>query len=322
MENHNPKISVIVPVYNVEKYLRRCVDSILAQTFTDFELLLIDDGSKDKSGEICDEYAKTDNRVKVFHKENGGVSSARNLGLDNAKGEYLFFFDGDDWLDPIYLTDLYFAAIEHNTDIVACDYFVDLTNSESNYIKQKYNSNNISCIKNFLNNNIGGYLWNKIIRKSVFTNNDIKFSKDIAIWEDLLVIIKLYTCTEKIYYVPKAYYHYIKYNSSSATYNFSEIQINQKIKVCAEIESLLNSKNLLNKCTYDLNIRQLIAKMEFATDSNFYNFEKWNCIFPNAINGLNGLKYPKWIKLQIWLVYNKMYFFAHTILFLKKIIKS
>ena len=94
----NPKISVIVPVYNVEKYLHRCVDSILAQTFNDFELLLIDDGSKDKSGAICDEYAAKDSRVRVFHKENGGVSSARNLGLENAKGDWIIFIDSDDWI--------------------------------------------------------------------------------------------------------------------------------------------------------------------------------------------------------------------------------
>ena len=99
----NPKISVIVPVYNVEKYLCSCIDSILAQTFTDFELLLIDDGSRDKSGEICDEYANKDCRVKVFHKENGGVSSARNLGIDESKGEYLFFVDSDDIISSFYI---------------------------------------------------------------------------------------------------------------------------------------------------------------------------------------------------------------------------
>lgn len=93
---NNPLISVIVPVYNVEKYLPRCIDSIIDQTFKNFELLLIDDGSKDKSGEICDEYAKRDNRIKVFHKENGGVSSARNVGLDSAKGEWIIFCDSDD----------------------------------------------------------------------------------------------------------------------------------------------------------------------------------------------------------------------------------
>lgn len=99
----NPKISVIVPVYNTEKYLHRCIDSILAQTFTDFELLLIDDGSKDNSGTICDEYAAKDSRVRVFHKENGGVSSARNLGLDNAKGEWISFVDSDDYTDSYFL---------------------------------------------------------------------------------------------------------------------------------------------------------------------------------------------------------------------------
>ena len=100
---NNPKISVIVPVYNAEKYLHRCIDSILNQTFPDFELLLIDDGSKDQSGEICDEYAKKDSRVKVFHKENGGVSSARNVGIDNAVGEYICFCDSDDWVEKTWL---------------------------------------------------------------------------------------------------------------------------------------------------------------------------------------------------------------------------
>ena len=98
-----PKISVIIPVYNTEKFLHRCIDSVLAQTYTDFELLLIDDGSKDSSGTICDEYAEKDSRVRVFHKENGGVSSARNLGLDNAQGEWVTFVDSDDYIEENFL---------------------------------------------------------------------------------------------------------------------------------------------------------------------------------------------------------------------------
>ena len=105
MNETTPKISVIVPVYKTEAYLHRCVDSILAQTFQDFEVLLIDDGSPDRSGEICDVYAQKDRRVRVFHKENGGVSSARNCGLDNAKGEWICFVDSDDFLDTTYLDD-------------------------------------------------------------------------------------------------------------------------------------------------------------------------------------------------------------------------
>lgn len=113
---NNPKISVIVPVYNVEKYLRRCIDSILAQTFTDFELLLIDDGSKDNSRDLCDGYAMKDERVRVFHKKNGGVSSARNLGLDNAKGEWVSFVDADDYLDNCYYSN--FLSFHDISDIV------------------------------------------------------------------------------------------------------------------------------------------------------------------------------------------------------------
>lgn len=113
-----PQISVIVPVYNAERYLHRCVDSILSQTFSNFELLLINDGSKDSSGAICDEYAAKDPRVRVFHKENGGVSSARNLGLDNACGEWIAFVDSDDWISENYLesmlvfdTDINFSSV-------------------------------------------------------------------------------------------------------------------------------------------------------------------------------------------------------------------
>ena len=100
-----PKVSIIVPVYKAEKYLNRCIDSILAQTFTDWELLLIDDGSPDRSGDICDEYAKKDTRIRVFHKKNGGVSSARNAGLDVAKGQWVVFVDSDDWCEENYLCD-------------------------------------------------------------------------------------------------------------------------------------------------------------------------------------------------------------------------
>ena len=121
----NPKISVIIPVYNAESTLRRCVDSVLAQTFTDFECLLINDGSKDKSGEICDEYAAKDSRIRVFHMENGGPSAARNFGLNQAIGQYVIFQDADDYLldNGSYLK-LMTYAIQNNLDILRFDYSI------------------------------------------------------------------------------------------------------------------------------------------------------------------------------------------------------
>lgn len=109
-ETDSPKVSVIVPVYKVEKYLPECIDSILAQTFTDFELILVDDGSPDNSGKICDEYASRDSRVRVFHKENGGVSSARNFGVRYARAEYIAFLDSDDWWKPLFLERMFALA--------------------------------------------------------------------------------------------------------------------------------------------------------------------------------------------------------------------
>lgn len=121
-----PAISVIVPVYKVEPYLRRCVDSILAQTFTDFELILVDDGSPDNSPAICDEYARQDSRVVVIHQENGGLSAARNAGIDwafaNSDSQWLSFIDSDDWVHPAYLGSLYDAAIDNDVSLSICGY--------------------------------------------------------------------------------------------------------------------------------------------------------------------------------------------------------
>ena len=113
-----PSVTLIVPVYNVEKYLNRCIDSILNQTLEDFELILVDDGSKDNSGNICDEYMRKDRRVKVIHKENGGLSDARNSGIEISTGEYLSFIDSDDWVEKEFLETLYNNAIKYQAEIV------------------------------------------------------------------------------------------------------------------------------------------------------------------------------------------------------------
>ena len=118
-----PTVSIIVPVYNAEKTLERCVDSILNQTYQDFELLLVDDGSPDGSGALCDAYARQDSRVRVFHQENAGVSAARNLALDHAAGEYLQFLDSDDWITPDATSSLVRAAREHQCDLVIADFY-------------------------------------------------------------------------------------------------------------------------------------------------------------------------------------------------------
>ncbi|MEG0087047.1 MAG: glycosyltransferase, partial [Niameybacter sp.] len=122
VERTQPTLSIIVPVYNVEKYLPKCIESILAQSFTDFEVILIDDGATDKSGEICEEYANKDTRIKIIHKENGGLSSARNAGIELSNGNYIGFVDSDDFIHPQMYEILLREARSSNSDVVICRY--------------------------------------------------------------------------------------------------------------------------------------------------------------------------------------------------------
>lgn len=239
----NPQISVIVPVYKAEKYLHRCVDSILAQTFTDFEVLLIDDGSPDRSGEICDEYAEKDIRVRVFHKENGGVSSARQCGIDNAHGEYSIHVDSDDWVESNMLQELYNKAKETYADMVICDFYVD-TENELVYRTQNVSSITSSVVlKELLFHRLHGSLCNKLIRLACYTENNIKFIKNLNYCEDYLVCVKILMHDIKIAYLDQAFYHYDQIvNNDSITRTFSVKTLEQQKMFVTNLETLIPEK--------------------------------------------------------------------------------
>jgi len=201
-----PKISVIVPVYKAEKYLHRCVDSILSQTFQDFEVLLIDDGSPDRSGEICDEYAKRDSRVRVFHKKNGGVSSARQCGIDNALGEYTIHADPDDWVEPNMLEELYEKAKEDDADMVICDYWEDVNGTRKLIIQEPLNFEKKELLNAFLLQQLHGSCCNKLVRRACYRN--VSFPKGLNYSEDTYVIMHIINEGIKTLYLHKAFYHY------------------------------------------------------------------------------------------------------------------
>ena len=206
-----PKISVIVPVYKAEKYLNKCVDSLLAQTFTDFEVLLIDDGSPDCSGKICDEYARKDNRVKVFHNENGGVSSARQFGIDHAQGEYTIHADPDDWVEPNMLENLYRKAKEEDVDLVICDYY-EHRGKRCDYIKQQLSSLDSRTVLKELFQQLHGSCWNKLVRRVCYDKYNIHFPEGLNYCEDLLTWIQMFQHDDiRIAYLPKAFYHYDRF---------------------------------------------------------------------------------------------------------------
>ena len=186
-----PKISVIVPVYNVEKYLSRCVDSILSQSFSDFELILVNDGSTDSSEKICDEYGKKDGRVKVIHKKNGGQSSARNAGIKNSIGEYISFVDSDDWISKDYLDYLYLLIKKYNADVSSANFI--FTSKENIkfpvYSREKLVKNTYSILQFYLKQDkMHGKndfaVWGKLYKKELFY--DVKFPIG-KIYEDNII---------------------------------------------------------------------------------------------------------------------------------------
>lgn len=187
-----PQISVIVPVFKVEPYLRECVDSILAQTFTDFECILVDDGSPDHCGEICDEYAEQDERVRVIHKQNGGTSSARNAGIEAAEGKYICFVDGDDVIDEQFCQLLYEMLLNYQTDISACRMKRFSTDIDFNSDSGAASVRIFSCFE-ALHEQMYGHLemgvCNKLFRRSVFQSlafQEGKRYEDILFFSELL----------------------------------------------------------------------------------------------------------------------------------------
>lgn len=178
-----PLVSIIVPVYKAERWLYRCVDSILAQTMPDFELLLIDDGSPDKSGEICDEYAKQDSRIRVFYKENGGVSSARNLGLDNAQGEWISFIDADDWVEKEYLArltekldaDMILGGVKYTSG--------EIHKTDNEFYDEAFIGN---CICKYSGNSILKSPWGNLLRRRNINQNGLYFDLSVRYGEDTL----------------------------------------------------------------------------------------------------------------------------------------
>ena len=222
----DPIISIIVPIYNVGKYLPKCIESILNQTFKNFELILVNDGSTDNSGVVCDDYAKKDTRIKIIHKSNGGVSSARNAGLYVAKGEYIGFVDPDDYIDKNMYEKLYRLCIDNNSDIAICRFNREINgkiqNKEST--EEIIELNNMVAMNELFKGNLYRFsLCNKLFSKKCF--NDVLFPEE-RIHEDLSTTYKLFANSKKAVYINYCGYIYVRRENSilTSTYNEKRLQ--------------------------------------------------------------------------------------------------
>ena len=294
-----PLVSIIIPVYNVELYLSKCIDSILAQSFTDWECILVDDGSKDKSGSICDNYALKDNRIKVIHQNNSGVSIARQVGIDNVCGEYSIHIDPDDWIESNMLEELYNKAKSDDADMVICDYYKH-EGGVQQYINQRPNLlEPIKIIEQMLTTNmyppLYGSCWNKLVRCSCFNSSDnlIRFEPDdLSLGEDVVFNCRLLMSTvHRVSYLNKAFYHYeVRYNSLCSTL---EKNIGYLIKIQEEI---VKDKKILDTMSLKpQHLQILFDKKEFKEMKDLYPYTQQKIIqkYPHSFLSLALKGFPR-----------------------------
>lgn len=258
------KISVIVPVYNVEKYLSRCIDSLIRQSYSNIEILLVDDGSKDESLSICKEYEAKDSRIHVFHKENEGLGLTRNYGVEQATGEYITFVDSDDYLTLDAIDSMVKKAVETDADVVIASHYYKNKKQEIELSERLYCGTEIKEILmvHMMGNN-GNQLdaltytaWGKLYKKEIFTKNRLLFpSERKLIWEDLAFSVEAYPLCEKVYILHKPVYYYC-FNEGSLTHTYKPNKINLVMILYRYMKKRIQELNLS-------------ADAQFRLDTNF-----------------------------------------------------
>jgi glycosyltransferase involved in cell wall biosynthesis len=247
-----PKISVVIPVYNVEKYLHRCVDSILNQTFQEFEIILINDGSTDRSGQICDEYTKKDKRIRVLHKKNARVAAARNDGIKMAKGKYVSLIDSDDWIEPEMYQNMINKAEEMNLDFIMCDYKKksnDYEDKRTQPIRGGYYSRDdiknelFPCLIMFDHIEFSPTIsnWVCLLKLEFLKTNNLFYDEDIHYCEDSIFGSKVLYNASNFYYLKNQHYYNYFYNPNSTTNTYNDKKWNSYLRINERLKKYFGS---------------------------------------------------------------------------------
>jgi glycosyltransferase involved in cell wall biosynthesis len=263
-------ISIIIPVYNVEKYLKECVDSVRKQTYKNLEIILIDDGSKDNSGKLCDELAKEDNRIKVIHKENGGLSDARNVGIENATGEYIQFIDSDDFVEKDMIEILHNDICQEKADVSMCSLYLykdGEKTTDASYKREIFNKEQV-LKEILLDERVRSYAWNKMFKKSLFES--IRFPKG-KVFEDIYTMSPIFQKANKIVFNDIPLYYYRQREGSILHNQTNELRleyIKAAMFVNKDIEK--NFPNLKDFCAYNIPRK--------GTEVFYVCFKENNCV--------------------------------------------
>lgn len=243
MESFSDLISVIIPIYNLENYLERCLKSVAGQTYQNLQIILIDDGSTDNSLQLCNQWKESDSRIEVYHKQNGGVSSARNLGIEKADGEWMIFVDGDDWIESNMLQRMHERAVATGADVAICSFVIEneISKEITSVFKTDICSDIISgrsAVESIVNRrmpyDVANSPGNKLFRKKIIVENHISFPVNRVVSEDMLYSVKALLAVKNCVLLPDALYHYFRIregNSFSKKNNMKLIQDDIELKI-------------------------------------------------------------------------------------------
>lgn len=320
----NPKVSVIVPIYNVEKFIERCVRSLLEQTIKEIEYIFIDDCSQDASMVILERILKeypgrTENIHIIRQSTNRGVAEARYRGMIEARGEYLAMCDSDDWLERNMYEKMYDKAKEIDADIVGCDFYEEYADHRI-YISQPFDIPQEECIKRMLYAAIGGHLWRRLVKKEILLQCDLQLLAGVNMWEDLVVSIKMHHFSKKIGYINEGLYHYVQYNTNSLVKSVSSRQFESIRAACGFIESFFKEQGIFDNYRIDFYERVFIAKLNLVFVPALRDYHKWQIYYPEANKYIGQYHIAIHNKILFTLLRWKFYFCMDLFLGLKKLL--
>lgn len=309
-------ISIIVPIYNIEKFLPCCIDSILAQTFTEWELILVDDGSKDTCGSICDEYATKDGRIRVIHKPNGGLTSARNAGLAMASGEWVMHLDGDDWIEPEMLELLLRKGEETGADIVMGDFLFAYSDRDEPYRLPDWDDCKTSSLNRYITS-VWTCVAGGIHKHSLYEEHQLQSPQGVTFCEDFHLIVRLCYFAHKVANVHRPFYHY-RQQEGSVMHNLNKKTERDEQWVYQDIIRFFKEQGVYEDYRKTMCWRMLKATQELVLDkSNWKAFQElvpekkhyiWDCPYIN-----------RKLKINMWCLTHHLSWISLLMLNLRKL---
>ena len=309
-------ISIIVPIYNIEKFLPCCIDSILAQTFTEWELILVDDGSKDTCGSICDEYATKDGRIRVIHKPNGGLASARNSGLAMASGEWVMHLDGDDWIEPEMLELLLRKGEETGADIVMGDFLFAYPDRDVPYRLPDWDNSKTTSLNRYITS-VWTCVWGGIHRRSLYEEHQLQSPQGVTCCEDFHLMAGLCYHAKKVVNIHQPFYHY-RQQEGSVMHNLNKKTEQNEQWVYQDIIRFFKEQGVYDDYRKSMCWRMLKATQELVLEkSTWKEFQEmvpekkhyiWDCPYIN-----------RKLKMNMWCLTHHLSWISLLILNLRKL---